>query len=181
MRTFLAIDIPDSIKDNIFKYLEEKDLSNIDGVKYVKKPNLHVTLHFLGEQEREEISEKLRFIKELRKKNIPEDLNFNVQDTGVFPSYKNPRVFWIGINDTGGKIDELYRESARRLMDMEIIESRRRRFTPHITIGRNKKKRTLPLKGLKSPEFGSFNIKYITLYKSILKPDGPVYEEVERF
>ena len=52
MRTFIAIDIPDSIKNEIIKI--QNSLPEFIGKK-TEKENLHLTLKFLGEIDEEKI------------------------------------------------------------------------------------------------------------------------------
>ena len=56
MRLFLAIDIPENLKEEVAKFQEQ---FKIKGIKLVEKENLHITVKFLGEVDEEKLKEIL--------------------------------------------------------------------------------------------------------------------------
>ena len=61
----------------------------------------------------------------------------------------------------------------------------KRQFRPHLTLGRVKDKRnrqalTDTIASLKLPEFNSFDVAEIILYKSDLRPTGAIYTKLHR-
>ena len=58
-----------------------------------------------------------------------------LEETGVFPKHGQPRVLWIGINDSSGRLGGCGRNSKLNLRKTALSE-RRVHFIPHLTIGR---------------------------------------------
>lgn len=175
MRTFIALDIPEKIKERIYSSFAE-DRKRISGLKWVNKENLHITLKFLGEVKEEKIPEIVEILEEVSQKF--KSFEVTLKEVGGFPNLRTPRVLWVGV-----KPEEKFREI------FEFIESRlhkrgfereKRDFHPHITVGRLKRrgKVELRIKNLND----NFIIKKLILFKSDLKPEGPIYtplKEVE--
>ncbi len=90
MRTFIAIDLPDSIKEKI-NSLQTK-LKNCDpSAKWVRPANMHLTLKFLGEVEQEKIPQIKKILEKVAAKHRA--LNVALEAFGFFPNEKRPRVF----------------------------------------------------------------------------------------
>ena len=58
-------------------------------------------------------------------------------DIGIFPSYKIPRIIWVGIKESSHKLTELYNSIEERLYKNGFPKENKR-FSSHITIGRIK-------------------------------------------
>ncbi|MCK4310988.1 MAG: RNA 2',3'-cyclic phosphodiesterase, partial [Methanomicrobia archaeon] len=96
MRSFIAIDIEDSLKSKI------QDIQNTIGTKYLKikfvePENLHFTPKFLGEIE-ENVLDNIYEILQKNLKNY-KPFEINLKGLGAFPSFSYIRVLWIGIQD----------------------------------------------------------------------------------
>ena len=60
MRVFLAINLPDIVRYEMEAILEEaKQVNDYPGLKWTKPRSLHLTLHFLDEQEEDAIQKIL--------------------------------------------------------------------------------------------------------------------------
>ena len=160
MRAFIAYDLPNEIKEII-----NKRIPRFDGIKYVKKENLHLTLKFLGEVEEDEIKEYEELINSVKLYKI----HSKITNIGFFPSENFIKVVWIG--SEGDFNDEL------------IKKLKVNNFIPHITVGRVKiKLEENEIKKFENIKFNrEFDIKYLTIYKSNLTPSGPVYEQIKRY
>ena len=50
MRTFIAVEIPDDVKQNVMEYVKSvKGMFTRESVKWVSDENLHFTVKFLGD------------------------------------------------------------------------------------------------------------------------------------
>ena len=176
MRAFIAIDIGE--KEEVVELL--KELKKIKGrMKLVEPKNIHLTLKFLGEIDEGMIGN----IKESIKKSIEGISPFtaNLSGLGVFPSVDYMRVLWIGFKDEGQtkKIaSELEKELHKKGFKKE------KGFTPHITIAKIKSKEGKEeikkfIERYKEKSFGEVECSEIRLKKSILRPEGPIYETIE--
>jgi len=56
IRTFIAIDIPEKIKDEIFEIEKELSKAAGEGIKWEEKEKFHITLKFLGDVNEEAIN-----------------------------------------------------------------------------------------------------------------------------
>jgi 2'-5' RNA ligase len=139
-------------------------------VKWVKKENLHITLKFFGE------TEKNNLIEEEMKNLENEILAFDISLTGVgaFPNRKKAKILWVGVDKGKDNLFQLFSITENKVAALGF-EKEERKFHPHITFARVKKgKYSLPLNIDFS--FGPFSVNEISLFKSTLTPNGPIYE-----
>ena len=167
MRVFIAIDLPENVREEIRK-IQEK-LPEFQG-KLTEKENIHLTLKFLGEIESIDlINRKLGLIK-FRKFKI------RIDKIGVF-SENFVRIVWLGVDSKCKELWGLQKEIDSKLKDLFVEE---RRFMGHITIARVKgldKNRFLSkLKDIKV-DIG-FEVENFKLKKSVLTAEKPVYEDI---
>ncbi len=176
MRTFLAIEVPKDARKRIDAFIQEESTRSLP-IKWVKFQNLHVTLKFLGEIDEQKKSEIQPVIKEITEKLRP--FQVNLEGVGCFPGPKNPKVLWIGVKQGAEILGEIAQELERRLSKFGF--KKERRFHAHLTIGRIKKFCKVDDILTKSITTEVFPINAITFFKSTLKPEGPIYEELEKF
>jgi len=180
MRTFIAIEVSDVVRDNLVK-AQERIGSKAAKIKFVERENFHVTLKFLGEVDEATLDEVKAALSEIAKKHRRHRVR--VKGIGVFPNPNYVRVIWAGIeNDEGIKAiaSDVEREMRRLGFKKE------KNFVAHITIGRvkfvkDKVELAMALKDLANEDFGEFEVEAIELKKSTLTPKGPIYETVARF
>lgn len=181
MRTFLAIEIEDYIKNKISEtqhMIEEKDSAKI---KYVETENIHLTLKFFGEIDEKQLNEIIEIIDKTIEKYGKYPLK--IVNVGAFPNIYRPRVIWTGIKDkniTSNLIKELDTEFNK------IGFKKEKEYIPHITIGRvkdvsDKEKLSDTLKLLKKRYHGKMEVKKICIKSSKLTPDGPIYKNIKEF
>lgn len=173
MRLFIAIDIPQAFKRTISAAIEPLKHCGLNAT-WVAQENIHMTVKFLGETHREMLDD----IKEAMSAVSARHTSLNAQLTGFgfFPDNRRPRVFYIGTNH----------EIVLRSIAYEIEENfeelgfaKENRFRAHLTLARFKSPDNLPrlLEKLKNIRVaGTIPIAALTLFKSTLKPSGPVYE-----
>ncbi len=66
MRTFIAIELPQGIKDSLSRLQEELKASGAD-VKWVEPNNIHLTLKFLGEIDDNKLDNIIKIIDDTAK------------------------------------------------------------------------------------------------------------------
>jgi RNA 2',3'-cyclic 3'-phosphodiesterase len=182
IRSFLAIEFPENLKATIADYL--KDLKQVPSkIKWVSPGQSHLTLKFFGSIS-EELVEKISqaLLKVLI--DYPR-IQLSLKGIGAFPNLFRPRVIWAGL---GGEIEilqDLYLAIEQALAPLGIPKEDRP-LHPHLTLGRNKLKEVNePLYRLMTQwskgESESFVVKEVTLFRSDLKPTGPVYTQLGVF
>jgi 2'-5' RNA ligase len=181
MRTFISIEIPEEIKNNIEKLINELKLV-LTPIKWVEKKNLHITLKFLGWVADDKLAPIEKCVTECAKGFKPFTLSF--AGIGAFPDMKHPRVIWIGTKDGSDKAREIA-DCIENEASKKGFRGEEREFSPHLTIGRIKEKidAGAVLKSVsehENSEFGSFNVEHISIMKSTLRRTGPIYEEIKK-
>jgi RNA 2',3'-cyclic 3'-phosphodiesterase len=124
-RLFVAIDIPERIKDDI-----TATFCAMQGARWVEDPQIHLTLRFIGEvsnDSAELIDKALRQVK-------GRPFSLRAKGVGFFPPRNEPRILWTGIAEN----DELMRLQPRieRAVISAGMQHDERKFHPHVTIAR---------------------------------------------
>jgi len=176
VRTFISIDLPDSIKDDIY---EIGKILDTDGIKLVEHDNLHLTLKFTGEVSQLKIDEIIQNLSKIRFKPF----RLKIQGVGAFPTEKNARIVWIGAKGYILPLVDLIETELERLKF-----KRDERFHPHITIARIKKQNSDIKNKIEkflvdnhNLDIGSVLVDNFRLKKSILTGKGPTYETIKEF
>ena len=187
-RLFIALWFPEETKeylDGIIKRYRK----GFHNLKWVEGRNLHLTLKFIGEvnsQMRMQIEEVLQaFFLE----NSFETFELSISGAGVFPSWANPRVVWLGIQpeEVVKRIKGIW-EGIEEHLSKAGIQKDSRGFSPHITLARTKRKLPIPeIKRLRSElnkgKFSNIDLKInrICLVKSTLTREGPIYDVIKSY
>ena len=124
-RLFVAIDIPERIKDDIIATYQA-----IPGARWLGESQIHITLRFIGEVD---TPTEENIINCLRGLNAPA-FTITLKGSGFFPPRKQPRILWVGI-DTPGELITLQSKIERALVTAGI-DPEKRKFHPHITVSR---------------------------------------------
>lgn len=178
IRTFIALEISDEIKQEIARIQDEIRQTNAISGKWVVKENLHLTLKFLGDT-------TLKIIEQIKEeiKTILYDepsMNCNIAGVGVFPNEKFARVIWVGIKGGDTQIINLAKKFEKQLGKLGF-KKEKKDFKTHITICRPKQildknqfKSTLETINNKfQPK--EFIVNKLTFFESKLTPQGPLY------
>lgn len=181
MRCFIAIDVPEDIKEKISKLIENLD-HKTKGIKWVTPRNIHLTLKFLGEIEDKQVHLIRDRLEILSLRHSVFELS--ISDVGGFPNLKNPKVLWVGIHSSE-KLINLYNDLEDIMYEIGF-EKEDRKFSPHLTIARIKDRIDAdlilkPFMEYKNYLFGKMKVSEIILMKSILKPSGAEYSKLYTF
>lgn len=180
MRTFIAIELPQEIKDYLAHLQNQLKVSGAD-VKWVEPQNIHLTLKFLGEIEDKKLDEITQILEDIAK--TKNSFQMRIFSIGAFPKINFPRIIWVGIDKGDSQSKEIAKELEEKMKNLGIRREDRA-FSSHITIGRvrsslNREKLVKDLNNLLNifgKETHEFLVSKITLFKSALTPKGPVYE-----
>ncbi len=179
MRCFIGVPLKDW-EEKVGEILDTLAKKTI-GIRWVKKENIHITLKFLGETPEEKLASLSRVLKDI----VPRYSAFYIErgELGAFPSSASPRVIWLGILDTSGNLSRI----AQDIEDGLVVygwEKERRRFHPHITLGRVKggvnRKWWEKMRERELPDFPPIRVEEVILYQSILSPQGASYKPLEK-
>lgn len=176
IRSFLAIELPKTTLERIAQLQAELKESRVD-VRWVRPENIHLTLKFFGNIEESRIDGIVGTVAECTRSCAPFPLQ--VRGMGAFPHLKDPRVVWVGLVDERNVLSSLQKEIERRLEGLGF-PSEGRSFQPHLTVGRLKSSRGKDeliwrIEKHTDEAFGTFQVERVVLFRSDLRPAGPVY------
>lgn len=175
MRLFIAIDLPQSLKEELSRLTTKLKKCDADA-KWVETQNLHLSFKFLGETSEDKIKSMEEILNAATKKY--KALELNLENFDFFPDEKRPRVFFV-TTDKGKELKEICSDIEDSLQNIGFKKDER--FKSHITLARFRSAKNIEV--LKSDlesitVKGKFIVNEITLFKSTLKPQGPVYEKI---
>ncbi len=171
MRTFIAVEIPAGIREQVITLIDEQRKKTLP-VKWVPFENLHITVKFLGEID-EDMKEKIAgVLQDVCQRHRKFEVGFS--GIGCFPDPGRPRVVWIGIDTGADQLSALAHDIDELLAPFGF--KKEKRFHPHLTIGRIKK--PCRIDGILHTEFTTepFLVQRLILFKSTLTPQGALYE-----
>jgi RNA 2',3'-cyclic 3'-phosphodiesterase len=185
IRTFLAVDLTEELRAKIADLLERlKKGVHFTGAhpKWVDPAGIHLTLKYFGdtdEAQRAAIVEALRGAARRHPKHTA-----HIKGLGVFPTPRRPRVLWVGVSKAT-KLRAL-QEDLEESLEPLGWPSEEREFTPHLTLARIKSLKRVPafmdiVAGHRAWDVGPWPIGEMVLYQSTLRPQGAIYEPLERF
>ena len=178
MRVFIAIDVPNEIRERLAE-VQEKIRTSTNSARWVAPESIHVTLKFIGEmpeKRRDDIDQALRGL-------TWKHIRVTVRGVGFFPGTRSPRVFWAGLD--AASIEGLAKEIDSRL-ERAGFDKERRAFRAHLTLARAKnnlleKVMVAAAEPFEETEFGTFTVDRIFLFESTLKAGGSVYTKLKEY
>ncbi len=177
MRVFVAIDLPDAVRD-VLEDLQE----HLPVGRLMDPETFHLTLAFLDEQPRETVVTVHEALDALR----AEPVTVQLQGLGTFGS-KSPMVLWAGVAPNPG-LSRL-RGKVRSAVRLAGIDLPRERFRPHVTLARfgarvegaALEKLRLFLDRFGAAPMPQFTASRITLFSSHLRADGARHDSLAEY
>jgi RNA 2',3'-cyclic 3'-phosphodiesterase len=181
-RIFVAIDISEEARSNAAARIEalRGQFPKIR-VGWEKPEKLHLTLKFAGDITGERLRSLAGAVGRVSRQISPFRLKLN--KCGIFPSKRNARILWIGVEDPEGVVKRLNDMLEAECEKIDIARETRD-FKPHLTIARLREPNPcaeLAEKHLRT-EFEpiEFGVMEIVIYESRLLPTGSIYTPVSR-
>ena len=177
VRTFVALELSAALKDGILSLIGTLKQSG-PRASWSRGGTLHLTLKFLGDVDEGALPDVVAAVRRAAR-GVPA-FAFRTGSPGAFPSPRRPRVLWLGV-DPCGELLELQRRLEGELERLGFPRERRR-FHPHVTLGRLRDARagsveTL-LAGVAAP-VETVAVHEVLVMKSTLAPGGAVHEVIE--
>jgi 2'-5' RNA ligase len=190
MRTFVALDLDDAIREKIVLFVE-----GVRGfapeARWVRPESLHVTLKFIGEKTADTVEEIQSALQAVSGKSF--EIVF--RGYGFFPSAKSARVFWIGV-EGGPELGALAASVDTALIGVGVAQEEHA-YSPHLTLARGASGAPRRIKGDRrnsqflrlaeklearpAPAFGSMVAHEFCLYQSQLARGGSRYTRIGQF
>jgi len=176
-RLFLAISLPEAVISKLqeIQRLLRKTVGGAQ-VRWTNREQLHLTMKFLGNVSVEQCPALLSAVNETCALFPP--LQLRAGGIGFFPNARNPRVIWVGVEDSGRLLPKLHEEFEARVASFSA-EERENRFQAHVTLARVKQmhreeaeKLGLIARSSKPDDLGSWTALHVDLIRSRLSAQG---------
>ena len=178
MRTFLAVFPPSQAQEAAHRVIERLRRPD-DDVSWVRRENLHYTLRFLGELDEGAVARLI----EAARRGVAGRPPFpaTLGAAGAFPSARRARVLWLGLSEGADALTGLATGMERALVG-HGFEAAERPFSPHLTLGRVRRREhdwsqrlagvAAGFEGERAP---SFMVDRVAVVGSTLSPGGSIY------
>ncbi len=189
IRAFIAIDLSAEARAAV------ADLQNrLKGrlvprtVRWTAPPNMHLTLHFLGNVVPDSLEDIEAALARTAAVHAP--FRLDLVGLGCFPNARRPRVVWVGIGGQTEALVAMQHTLGQQLKQATGFTPESRPYAPHLTIGRVKK--GLPSRKLSQvgqlitqeqprvKRLARLPVGNISLVQSDLTPTGPIYTTLAR-
>lgn len=131
-RLFLAVPLDENVKTLVAEQIASLSAEGWP-VRWVQPETSHLTLHFLGDTQRER-AELLRLaLPAIVARHAPFDLR--TAALGVFPNFRHPRVLWLGLHGPVHRLETLRQDVVGELRHLDFPVTGEP-YHPHITLGR---------------------------------------------
>jgi 2'-5' RNA ligase len=179
-RLFVAISLPENVRDEIEKVQEEmRSAVPGDFMRWTKREQFHLTLKFLGNVAASRVAELTEVLREACRPFGP--MRLRAERIGFFPDMRYPRVAWAWVHDEKEVLPLLQR--AIEVSTQPFTSERSEKdFRGHVTLGRTQ--------GIKRPQaeilskfalgmigrfFGEWKADRVELIRSELSSGGSRY------
>jgi RNA 2',3'-cyclic 3'-phosphodiesterase len=182
IRAFIAIEIPPALREQIaVQSLALKKALPV-GIRWAAPQNIHLTLKFLGDIAPTSLPNLNHALAAITAQQTTFDIS--VGGFGVFPSPKSPRILWIGIQPPPD-LAHLHRAIETTCARLGYPPEEKP-FNPHLTLGRLRDQADMTslrpaLQQIQIGPLGQITVSSLTLFRSDLRPQGPIYAPLAHF
>ena len=173
-RLFVAIDLPDRVKEQI-RFI----CHGVSGAHWLEPEQLHLTLRFIGEVDGgvfRDVTETLAHIKS-------GPFSLALAGAGCFPLRKEPKSLWVGV-EKNEALAHLHRKIETALVRAGLPKEGRK-FSPHVTVAQLKGPRANKIAGFLAAnglfKVAPFPVEEFCLYSSFLSSQGAVHQLEESY
>jgi 2'-5' RNA ligase len=181
IRAFVAAALPEDMQAKIGRLQQDLRPQRLN-LRWVKPENIHLTIKFLGDIRADQV-EPVQQVLAVAVRGCPA-LHLVARGIGVFPGPKRPRVMWVGLDGDIGPLTALARDIDTHLAAAGFAPEKRP-FRAHLTIGRFRHGHPgvveSALQRHHECEAGTLTVEQVSLFRSQLRPDGPIYTEMALF
>ena len=172
IRTFLSLELPQTVRNKLYVHAELiSGNDNLQQIRWLLKENYHLTLAFLGNVEYVLISSlQLKLEQNLSsKKTVP----FRFSEITPFPFSGTPKIV-AAVLEHSDELMQIQHNIAKCVRTFEV-SLERRRFTPHVTLGRLKSRSRKSIAFQPQQIFLEGVSEKVVIFQSELTPKGAVY------
>ena len=133
-RVFIAIELPPDVRRRLTQHINQLRAAVPDvRASWSREQNLHLTMKFLGDTPVANIEKLAQASERAARSSAP--IKLVIGGCGAFPPRGQPRVLWIGIEDTSNNLATLQQRLEKECAT-EGFACESRPFHPHLTIAR---------------------------------------------
>lgn len=173
-RLFVALDVPTDVRDA----LAALRIGDLDGARWTKPEQIHLTLRFLGDTPDEHLPAVTAALAGI---DTPPPLDLRLDGLTAFPSRRRPRVLVARIapNDELMSLQQRIEDAVQHLG----FEPEARPFRPHLTLARFQRADARAVHDFLRTHTAAatFTANAFHLYASTLTPSGAVHERLASF
>ena len=177
-RAFVCVTPPAEVAEAVGAFIAS--LRPFGGFRWVAAEAVHVTLKFLGDSGPEMIQS---LDTNLSRLGGVGPFEIGLKGAGAFPGISRPRVVWLGIDEGAETLAKLASRIDRAARSAGY-ESEKRRFQPHLTLGRSRAEPVV-VPGLEEALAAAPKLSWrcggFILMKSVLTPRGPLYTAIREY
>ena len=177
VRLFVALEPADDERAALARWRDGL-LAGRDDLRPSPAATLHLTLAFLGWTPEDAVATVAETIRAAAA-GLPSAL-LRPGEVVPVPPRGAPRLFALDLEDDGGRGAAVQAAVGEALSRAGLWRPERRPWWPHVTLARVRRgRRAGPLEA-GDPAPGPLRAPLVTLYRSTLRPDGAVYDALER-
>jgi 2'-5' RNA ligase len=170
VRLFVALDLPAAARAALARF---RDAAADPAVwRPLPDASFHVTLAFLGHRPEEDVERVASVLRGLPGWSAPE----LALAGGLLLPPRRARVLTVALADADGSLGALQGAVSAGLAQAGLYEPEARPFRAHVTVARLRAGARPPRALEAAPEQLSFSAGAVTLYRSLLRRGGAVYE-----
>lgn len=182
IRSFIAIELNKTLQEGLHQIQRHLQTCHPD-VKWVDPTNIHLTLKFLGDVPLLTIQTIVEQLPSWVTGICPFQIALNM--VGAFPRVKQPRVIWAGVPESHAQSIGQLADAIEKGVQILGFEKERKTFIAHVTIGRVRSGKNIKalaemLVQHKIPHIPSQTVRSVSLFRSTLTPQGPIYEMLSK-
>lgn len=175
LRSFFCIELPPAVQKELW-HMSHTLRTALPDLKWVSGNALHITLKFLGEQQKLLLEELMRSFEERLLSSGQDAIPLCTSVLEAFADMSAARTLFVGLCGDLLSLKAL----ASMIEDVSAehgIPRETRAFKPHITLARTRRGQTVRISPKDAPLFSKkeWLATSLTLMKSVLTPAGPLY------
>jgi RNA 2',3'-cyclic 3'-phosphodiesterase len=186
VRTFIAIELPDQVKQGLGQLQATLKAVHPDSAKWVDPYSIHLTLKFLGNVEVGKIDAISQAILETAQSF--DGFQLHISGLGAFPNLRRVQVVWVGIEGNVERLQALQKHLDSNLTQLGYLPEKRA-FVPHLTLARVRDNTSSEdrlaigdlISRTKNSSVFDVEVNSLSLMRSQLTPRGAIYSRLGSF
>lgn len=180
MRAFISVNLSPIVVEAVAA-LQERLRPRLNGYRWTRAANCHLTLKFLGDIQPETVPLIDQSLIPIAQRAAP--FTIQLAGLGCFPPKSSPSILWVGVTQ-GAEVLKTLEIDIRGALQTAGIDFDRKPFSPHLTIarairGRETAKRPSPDE--QHLRVAELRVESFHLMQSDLHSRGAVYTVVSRY